>query len=82
MTLITSVETTSEATNQLQKLNDVQHLFDSILRANKLFTNRDLLRPTYIPETLPHREKEITELVNILSTAMNLEAPSNILLFG
>lgn len=82
MTLITPLETTSEATNQLQNLNDVQHLFDSILRANKLFTNRDLLRPTYLPETLPHREKEITELVNILSTAMNLEAPSNILLFG
>jgi cell division control protein 6 len=82
MTTITSLKTTSEATDQLQNLNDVQHLFDSILQANKLFTNRDLLRSTYIPETLPHREKEITELASILSPAMNLEAPSNVLLFG
>ena len=82
MTLITSIETTSESTNQLQNLNDVQHLFDQILQANKLFINRDLLRTTYIPEALPHREKEITELISILSKAINLEAPSNVLLFG
>jgi cell division control protein 6 len=82
MSLITSIETVSEPTHQLQNLNGVQYLFDRILQANKLFTNRDLLRSTYIPETLPHREKEITELASILSPAMNLEAPSNVLLFG
>jgi len=82
MSDITSLETASEPTHQLQNLNDVQHLFDRILQANKLFTNRDLLRSTYVPETLPHREKEITELASILSPAMNLEAPSNVLLFG
>ncbi len=82
MSTITSIDTVSEHTNQLQNLNDVQHLFDRILQANKLFTNRGLLRSTYIPETLPHREKEITELASILSPAMNLQAPSNVLLFG
>jgi AAA ATPase domain len=82
MATITSIETVSETTNHPQNLNDVQHLFDRILQTNQLFINRDLLRSTYIPEILPHREKEITELVSILSPAMNLEAPSNILLFG
>jgi len=82
MSNITSLDTASEPTHQLQNLNDVQQLFDRILQTNKLFTNRDLLRSTYIPETLPHREKEITDLASILSPAMNLEAPSNVLLFG
>jgi len=82
MSQITSIETVLEPTHQLQNLHDVQHLFDRILQENKLFTNRDLLRSTYIPEALPHREKEITELASILSPAMNLEAPSNVLLFG
>ena len=82
MSDITSLETASEPTHELQNLNDVQHLFDRILQANKLFTNRDLLRSTYIPEILPHREKEITELASILSPSLNYETPSNIIMFG
>lgn len=82
MSDITSLETASEPTHQLQNLNDVQRLFDRILQANKLFTNHDLLRSTHIPETLPHREKEITELASILSPALNYETPSNIIIFG
>jgi len=82
MTLITSIETTSETTNQLESLNDVQHLFDRILQTNQLFINRDLLRSTYIPEILPHREEEITELGSILSPALKYETPSNIIMFG
>jgi cell division control protein 6 len=82
MSTVPSVETVSELTNQLQNLDDVQRLFDRFLQADQLFTNRELLRSTYIPGMLPHREKEITELANILSPAVNLEAPSNVLLFG
>jgi hypothetical protein len=82
MSPITSIETVSEKINQPQNLNDVQHLFDRILQTNQLFTNRDLLRSTYIPEILPHREQEITELANILSPALNYETPSNIIMFG
>lgn len=82
MVTITSIETISEKTNQLQNLDDVQHLFDRILQADHLFINRDLLRSAYIPEILPHREKEITELADILSPALNYETPSNIIMFG
>ena len=82
MSTITSIETISEKTNQLHNLNDVQHLFDRILQADHLFINRDQLRSAYIPEILPHREKETTELADILSPVLNYETPSNILLFG
>jgi cell division control protein 6 len=58
------------------------NLFDRVLQSDKLFINRDLLRSTYIPEILPHREKEITELASILYPALNYETPSNIIMFG
>jgi cell division control protein 6 len=82
MSSIESIVTVSETPNRLQNLHDVQHLWDSVFRTNQLFINRELLRSTYIPEILPHREQEITELASILSPALNYEAPSNILMFG
>jgi len=82
MSLITSIETVSEPTHQLHSLHDVQHLFDRILQSDHLFINRDLLRSTYIPEILPHREQEITELANILSPALDYAAPSNVIMYG
>jgi cell division control protein 6 len=44
--------------------------------------DRDILRPSYIPEKLPHREKQIDQLASILATALRGERPSNVLIFG
>ena len=44
--------------------------------------NRDLLRSDYIPEELPHREKELNQIVSILSTAVHGGQPSNIFIYG
>ena len=54
------------------------------LRKGKIFRNenRDLLRSEYIPEELPHREKEIYQIVSILSSAMHGAQPSNIFIYG
>jgi cell division control protein 6 len=82
MSTITSIETVSEKVNQLHDLHDVQNLFEQVFKADRLFINRELMRSTYIPEILPHREQEITELANILSPALNYETPSNVLMFG
>ena len=40
------------------------------------------MRPTYMPEILPHREKEITDLANVLVPALKGETPSNIFIYG
>ena len=40
------------------------------------------MRPTYIPETLPHRGKEINELASVLVTALRGETPSNVFIYG
>ena len=57
-------------------------IFGQLLKSNGLFINREAMRPTYIPETLPHRGKEINELASVLVTALRGETPSNIFIYG
>lgn len=47
-----------------------------------LVKNRNILQSSYIPEQLPHREKNINELVEIIAPALNKDKPSNILIIG
>jgi cell division control protein 6 len=59
------------------------NIFDAYIQTKSIFKkDRDILRPSYIPERLPHRDEEIKQLASILSTALRGERPSNVLLFG
>ncbi len=40
------------------------------------------MRPTYTPEILPHREKEIDDMASVLVTALRGETPSNVFIYG
>lgn len=40
------------------------------------------MRPTFMPEILPHREKEIDNLASVLVPALRDETPSNIFIYG
>jgi cell division control protein 6 len=51
-------------------------------RKSRIFMNKEILHPDYIPETLPHREKEIRKLAEILVVALKGERPSNVLIYG
>src|SRR5439155_96792 len=44
--------------------------------------DREILRPSYLPDRLPHRESHIGQLAQILVTALKGERPSNVLIFG
>jgi cell division control protein 6 len=44
--------------------------------------NREILRPSYIPGALPHRQEQIDQLASVLVTALRGERPSNVLIFG
>jgi len=44
--------------------------------------DREVLRPSYIPEVLPHRGDQINQLASILATALSGQRPSNVLIFG
>ncbi len=60
-----------------------ESIFQPYLNTKSLFKiDREILRPSYIPERLPHREGFIDQLAQILATALRGERPSNILIFG
>ncbi len=59
----------------------IDELIDKAMRSH-IFKNREILRPDYIPDTLPHRENEIKRLAEILLPAIRGERPSNIFIYG
>lgn len=61
----------------------IDEIIESRLKKkSKIFKNKEILHPDYIPETLPHREREIRKLAEILVVALKGERPSNILVYG
>jgi cell division control protein 6 len=60
-----------------------ESIFRPYLSSKSIFKmDREILRPSYIPDRLPHREAFIDQLAQILATALRGERPSNILIFG
>jgi len=60
----------------------MENLFDDLISVGGIFVNKEVLRSTYIPEKLPHREMQIKSLADILSAALKGETPSNIVIYG
>jgi len=58
-------------------------IFQQYMRVQSIFKgDKDVLRASYIPDVLPHREEQINQLAAILVTALEGQRPSNVLLFG
>jgi len=59
------------------------NVFTQYLRQSTIFRrNREILRPSFIPDDLPHREGQINQLASVLATALRGDRPSNVLIFG
>lgn len=61
---------------------DLDGFFEKYLTKDPLFTNKAIIQSNYTPEDIPHRDKEIDLVANILAPAIRLERPSNIFLYG
>ncbi|PNX48277.1 MAG: cell division control protein Cdc6 [Thermoplasmata archaeon M8B2D] len=57
-------------------------MFGRLLSCDGIFINREAMRPTFTPDILPHREKEINSLAAILVPALRDETPSNVFIYG
>jgi len=57
-------------------------LFDDLLSGEPIFENKEVLRPSYTPRELPHREEQINNMATILVSALRGDTPSNILIYG
>jgi len=60
----------------------MDNLFEGLMGNGEIFANKEVLRPTYIPQKLPHRKEQIKDLADILSAALKGETPTNILIYG
>ena len=58
------------------------NIFENILSSATIFKNRDVLRHSYTPEKLPHREEQINQLALLLSPLLKDGTPSNIFIYG
>ncbi|MFO7834724.1 MAG: ORC1-type DNA replication protein [Halohasta sp.] len=59
-----------------------QGLFDDLLESEPIFENKEVLRPSYTPHELPHRNDQINRMATILVSALRGDTPSNILIYG
>ncbi|HII07351.1 MAG TPA: ORC1-type DNA replication protein [Methanotrichaceae archaeon] len=57
-------------------------LFADLLKKGEIFEFRDVLRSSYTPSELPHREEQINGMASILVPALRGELPSNVLIYG
>ena len=59
-----------------------ENIFDGILNQKTLFIQKEVLRHTYQPESLPHRNTEVDQLSFNLVEALKGHIPSNMILYG
>src|SRR3989442_13784216 len=60
-----------------------ESIFEPYIGSRPIFKmDRDILRPSFVPDRLPHREEQVDQLAQILATALRGERPSNVLIFG
>ncbi|MEA2045407.1 MAG: ORC1-type DNA replication protein [Euryarchaeota archaeon] len=57
-------------------------LFIKLLNQGEIFSSRDVLRSTYTPSVLPHRDEQINSLASTLVPALRGETPSNVIIYG
>ncbi|MFZ1897644.1 ORC1-type DNA replication protein [Methanoregula sp.] len=57
-------------------------LFIKHLSNNRIFRDREVLRHSYRPQILPHRQPQIDTIASILAPSLRNETPSNILIYG
>ncbi|KAF5413964.1 MAG: ORC1-type DNA replication protein [Candidatus Methanogaster sp.] len=64
------------------KKTPIADAINELLESKPIFKNRDVLRSTYVPDYLPHRDNEVDALLKILIVALRGDTPSNILIYG
>ena len=62
-------------------MDELDRIFEAAART-RLFRQREVLLPDYVPLELPHRDAEIRRLAEIVAPALRGERPSNAFIYG
>ena len=60
----------------------MNNLFESAVAESKIFQDRNIMLPSYMPNKLPFREKQINVMVSTLSVCLKNNKPDNLFLYG
>lgn len=71
-----------ESGDALERQRSLDELFDQLKVQRRIFKNKEVLRDSYTPSLMPHRDFQIDELATILISVIRGEAPSNIFIYG
>jgi cell division control protein 6 len=66
----------------MTKLNNLDDIFNRFLNNTHIFKNREVLRHDYVPEKLPHRDKQIQCLGGIVAPVLRGSPCSNAFIYG
>lgn len=60
----------------------LDNIFNSFLEGPRIFKDREVLRPDYVPERLPHREEQLQRVGRILVPVLRGFRGSNLFIYG
>ncbi|MHA1764298.1 MAG: AAA family ATPase, partial [Promethearchaeota archaeon] len=60
----------------------IEDFYAHYLKGPKIFQRREALETSYVPEELPHRDKEIKKIAELTACALMGDAPSSFLCYG
>ncbi|MCP3686263.1 MAG: ORC1-type DNA replication protein [bacterium] len=61
---------------------ELVNFFENFLDKESLFTNKQVLQVSYLPEDVIHRNEQRKQMAAILAPALKLEKPSNLFIYG
>ena len=61
--------------------NKLDKIFDNVI-GQSIFKDKAVLQINYVPETIPHRDKQIEMVASILAPALKGERVSNLFVYG
>lgn len=64
------------------KKQKLTNFFETFLKKEDIFLNKNFLEISFVPETIEHREEQINQIANILAPSLKLNKPSNIFIYG
>ena len=62
-------------------MDELDELFERFLRS-RIYKNREILLPDYVPDELPHRDAQIKRLATVLAPALAGMKPNNAFIYG
>jgi archaeal cell division control protein 6 len=62
--------------------DDLTDYFETYLKKESIFANRNVLTMNYIPGEIKHRDEQLNQIGKILAPALRNEKPSNLFLYG